>query len=127
MKYSFGLLFLVFFISCKNEPASTPPLYPDTQTELSDLELGKKLFNGQGQCLACHKPTQKIIGPSVQEIVAVYEKNQANIIDFLKGNAEPIVDPSQYTVMKANLEITKKMSDQELEAIVRYMKSLTAK
>jgi cytochrome c len=127
MKYSFWILFVLFFTSCKNEPTPKQPLYPETQTELSDLELGKKLFNGQGQCLACHKPTQKVIGPSVQEIVSVYEKNQANMIEFLKGNAEPIVDPSQYPVMKANLEITKKMTQQELEAIVAYMKSLTTK
>ena len=127
MKYFSCLLFVFLFISCKKEPEVKQPLYPETKTELSDLALGKKLFNGKGQCLACHKPTQKVIGPSVQEIVTIYDKNQADMIEFLKGNSEPIVDPSQYPVMKANLEITKKMTDHELEAIVSYMRSLTTK
>lgn len=57
------------------------------------------------------------------EIAKIYKEQNADMISFLKGNAEPIVDPSQYEVMKANFQITKKMSDQELEAIVEYMYS----
>jgi hypothetical protein len=38
------------------------------------------------------------------------------MVIFLKGEGEPIVDPSQYEVMKNKLAITKAMSDEELSA-----------
>ena len=112
---------LLFFYSCKNESDKSESL-PET-TETSTLELGKKLFNGKGTCLACHKPDQKVIGPSIVEIAQTYKDQNADMVAFLKGNAQPIVDPSQYEVMKVNFQITKKMTDQELNALVEYMYS----
>lgn len=87
------------------------------------IELGEKLFNGSGMCYTCHKPNQKIIGPSIIEIVTIYKNNNASIVDFLREKSKPIVDPSQYEVMKTNFVITKSMKDHELEAIELYMKS----
>ena len=112
---------LLFFYSCKNESDKSKSL-PET-TETSTLELGKKLFNGKGTCLACHKPDQKVIGPSIVEIAQTYKDQNADMVAFLKGNAQPIVDPSQYEVMKVNFQITKKMTAQELNALVEYMYS----
>ncbi len=125
MKQNLFILFVLLFISCKNESDNkdTFSVSNSETTEINTLELGKNLFNGKGTCLACHKPNQKIIGPSIVEIAKIYKEQNADMISFLKGNAEPIVDPSQYEVMKANFQITKKMSDQELEAIVEYMYS----
>ena len=45
------------------------------------------------------------------------------MVNFLKGNAEPIVDPSQFEVMKTNFAITQAMSDGELKAIETYIYS----
>ena len=45
------------------------------------------------------------------------------MISFLKGEAEPLVDPSQYEVMKVNLELTKTFSDEELKALEAYIYS----
>jgi hypothetical protein len=42
---------------------------------------------------------------------------------FFKGEGEPIVDPSQYEVMKTNFAITKAMSDEELKALEAYVYS----
>ena len=126
MNYRLLLFFLLIFVSCKSESdkkESLPATTTQTPTETNSLELGKKLFNGKGTCLACHKPDQKIIGPSIVEIAQIYKNQNADMVTFLRGNSEPIVDPSQYEVMKANFQITKKMSDQELEAIVEYMYS----
>lgn len=125
MKQNLFILFVLLFISCKSESDNkdTFSVSNSETTEINTLELGKNLFNGKGTCLACHKPNQKIIGPSIVEIAKIYKEQNADMISFLKGNAEPIVDPSQYEVMKANFQITKKMSDQELEAIVEYMYS----
>jgi len=85
--------------------------------------LGKEIFEGKGNCTACHQVDQKIIGPSIQEIAKMYKDKNADIITFLKGNAEPIVDPSQFDVMKTNFPVTKAMSEEELKAIETYIYS----
>lgn len=125
MNYKVFLFFVLVLVSCKNESDKKESLPTTTEsvTEVNTLELGKKLFNGKGTCLACHKPDQKIIGPSIVEIAQIYKDQNADMVEFLKGNSQPIVDPSQFEVMKANFQITKKMSDQELEALVEYMYS----
>ena len=45
------------------------------------------------------------------------------MVTFLKGEGEPIVDPSQYEVMKTNFAVTKTMSDEELQALEAYVYS----
>jgi hypothetical protein len=42
---------------------------------------------------------------------------------LFKRRGEPIVDPSQYEVMKTNFAITKAMSDEELKALEAYVYS----
>jgi cytochrome c len=108
---------LLVLISCKNQELKTVAV---AQT---NVELGQELFEGKGNCASCHLVDQKVIGPSVQEIASVYKTQNANIIDFLKNDAKPIVDPSQYEVMKTNFAITKAMTDKELAAIESYIYS----
>jgi cytochrome c551/c552 len=50
-------------------------------------------------------------------------KSKMQIWLFFKGEGEPIVDPSQYEVMKTNFAITKAMSDEELKALEAYVYS----
>ena len=119
MKKVIFLLIILLFIACKKESndnfskaiAKTP------------IDLGKEIFEGKGNCVACHQPEQKIVGPSIQDIAKTYKEKNASIIIFLKGNAEPLVDPSQYDVMKTNFAITKQMTDAELHAVEAYMNS----
>ena len=85
--------------------------------------LGKEIFEGKGNCVACHQVDQKVIGPSIQEIAKIYKDKNGNMVDFLKGESEAIVDPSQFAVMQANLEITKTFTDEELKAVEAYMNS----
>lgn len=128
MNRFFVVLLVLVLISCeKKEFEIKEGLYPEIKPEMTNLDLGKNIFNGKGQCITCHKTTQKVIGPSVVDIVSIYEKNNASMIEFLKGNLDPIVDPSQFQVMKVNLEITKKMTDEELRAVVDYMYHLSKK
>lgn len=87
-------------------------------------ELGKELFEGKGTCTTCHRADTKVIGPSIKEISKVYKEKKASIALFLKGEGEPLVDPSQYEVMKANFAITKTMTDEELDALETYIHSL---
>ena len=66
---------------------------------------------------------QKVVGPSLKVIAQMYKDKNADMVKFLKGEGEPIVDPSQYEVMKANFAITKAMSDEELGALEAYVYS----
>jgi cytochrome c len=93
-------------------------------TSLEKIKLGESLFKGKGNCASCHLKDKKVIGPSVREIIEIYDKHEVSIVSFLKGEGEPVVDPSQFIIMQANLTITKKMSDLELESLEAYMRSL---
>jgi cytochrome c len=124
MKKIASILLLASLFSCKKGIESKKELlYPEaaSSSERLQIDLGETIFNGKGNCYACHKPDQKIIGPSLQEIVKIYKEKKGNMYDFLKNDAEPIVDPTQYEVMKTNLVITKAMSDEELNALVAYI------
>ena len=114
---------LLFMVSCKNEESVKEPLYPNTATKDSPAVSGQEIFEQQGNCASCHQPDQKVIGPSIVEIAKIYKAQNGDIVSFLRGKAEPIVDPSQYAVMQTNFAITKAMSDAELKALEAYIYS----
>ncbi|MCW4469228.1 c-type cytochrome [Flavobacterium sp. MFBS3-15] len=89
-------------------------------------KLGQEIFDGKGNCFTCHKPEQKAIGPSIQEIAKIYKDQKGDMAAFLLGEGDPIVDPSQYEVMKTNFYITKTFTDGELKAVEAYIYSFTA-
>ncbi|CAM4055220.1 MULTISPECIES: c-type cytochrome [Flavobacterium] len=120
------LLFAVLAMaSCKKEETKKEPLYPTSTEEIAQTpeELGAEIFKGKGNCVACHQMDQKVVGPSLKVIAQMYKDKNADMVKFLKGEGEPIVDPSQYEVMKANFAITKAMSDEELGALEAYVYS----
>ena len=117
------------FISCgkKTETETMENPFVSTETGTSVLtpeELGKELFEGKGMCATCHKVEQKIVGPSIKDISKIYTEKGASIADFINDKGEPLVDPSQYEIMKANLEITKAMTEAEVQALETYMLSI---
>ena len=118
MKKLLFLLTVLVMISCKKEEKITTE---QPVTETADKISGKELFENKGNCVACHQPSQKVIGPSLEEISKIYKDKNASIVSFLKEESEPIVDPSQYEVMKTNFPITKAMSDEELLALEEYI------
>jgi cytochrome c len=124
MKKHIILLLLAIIFSCKKENKKEA-LYPETPTNQTPIELGQELFEGKGNCVACHLIDKKVIGPSIQDMAKIYKEQNASIIDFLKNDAKPIIDPSQYEVMKTNFVITKAMTDEELKAIEAYIYSNT--
>ncbi len=132
MRKLFLSLTVVLLVSCggkkEEEPFGKKQVEPVSVTEEAArvnpmLEKGKDLFEGKGTCTACHKPATKVIGPSLQEISKIYKDKNASIVTFLKGEGEPIVDPTQFEVMKANFAITKNMTDEELQALEAYVMS----
>uniref|UniRef100_UPI0040499EC7 c-type cytochrome n=1 Tax=Flavobacterium sp. TaxID=239 RepID=UPI0040499EC7 len=123
-----GLFACVSITACKDKTPENQDEKSETNTltispENKAYNLGKSLFEGKGMCASCHLKDKKVIGPSIQEIVQTYDDKNASIVTFLQGKGEPIVDPSQYEIMKANFSVTKTMSEEELKAIETYMYS----
>jgi cytochrome c len=120
-----AIAFLVF--SCKKESAEPfgTPTSSDTKNETvaTPEALGKELFETKGACIACHKVDTKLIGPSLQDIAKTYKEKNGDLVAFLKEEAKPIIDPSQYDIMKANFAITKAMSEEELNGLEAYIYS----
>ena len=107
----------------KTEEVATNEPVVEEVAEDPLLAEGKTLFEGKGTCNACHKPNEKVVGPSLADISKIYKEQNASIVSFLKEEGKPIVDPSQYEIMKANFAITKAMSDEELKALETYVMS----
>ncbi|WP_372800790.1 c-type cytochrome, partial [Lutibacter sp.] len=90
------------------------------------IALGEKLFT-EKTCTTCHQPDAKVIGPSIKDINKVYSEKGANLVAFLKGESEAIVDtdPGQVAIMKANLDgFVKDLTSEELAALAAYMASI---
>ena len=117
MKNLLVLLSFLSLIACQSKEEKAATSVAETATKIS----GKELFEGEGNCIACHQADQKVIGPSLQEITKIYKEKNASIVLFLKGESEPIIDPSQYDIMKTNFAITKSMSDDQLKALEDYI------
>lgn len=127
MKKLFVLgLVIITFIGCggkdsKKEDETTVMLSPKEQL----IADGKKIFNSnKAACFSCHQLDKKVIGPSVMEIAKIYRAENADMVAFLRKEAEPIVDPSQYNVMETNFAILKTMTDEELKSLEAYMMSI---
>jgi cytochrome c len=124
MKTIFSVITAAFLLaSCnkKEKPASEAVTY-EAEAK-SPIEHGKELFDGPGNCFACHKEDQKIIAPSLVEIATIYKSQKGDMVKFFQGNGKPIVDPSQYETMKTNFAITQNMSEEELKALEAYVMS----
>jgi len=124
-KFFLIVLFVLNIISCgkKTETDAMGNAIEQKETSVNQTpkELGKELFEGKGMCATCHKADIKTVGPSIKDIAKIYEENGASIADFINEKGEPLVDPSQYEIMKANFVITKAMSAEERKALEIYM------
>ena len=125
-----AIAFLAF--SCKKqeaekqaEPAASEATSSEGMAEeiQTPEQLGKQIFEGKGTCISCHKTDVKLIGPSLQDIAKIYKEKNGSIVTFLKEKSEPIVDASQYALMKPNLVLTKTFTDEELQALEAYVYS----
>lgn len=131
MKVYFKLLLTLSMgissISCGEKKETNTMENPINQAETSvnqtPKELGRELFEGKGMCASCHKADIKVVGPSIQEIAKIYREKGASIAAFINEDGKPLVDPSQYEIMKTNFAITKAMSTEERKALEIYMMS----
>jgi len=124
---SFLILFLLL-LSCKLDKKSMPVkenVVPQRAALSKDSQifLGNRLFS-EKTCVTCHDVHKSTVGPSVKEIMDVYQAKNGDIFEFLKGRAEPILDttPEQVAIMQANINgFLQDISDEELKTIATYM------
>ncbi len=111
--------------SCQSEKKENSNINIGTKKEKrSPYDLGEKIFNGKGKCYTCHKIDKKSIGPGVIEIMKIYKDQNKDLISFLKQEADPIVDPETFAVMKTNFAIIKTFTEEELKAVEVYMREV---
>ena len=111
------LAFVMTVMSCDDKKK-------ETTGSIDQIVLGKKLFTDK-TCTTCHALDSKVIGPSIKEMIKIYDEKDGDLVQFLRGNADAIVDtdPGQVAIMQANLDgFVKDMSDEELQALVAYMR-----
>jgi cytochrome c len=120
----FVFVVILNMIRCNEKTAVQNPVDPSKATiTQTPKELGQELFEGKGMCASCHKADIKVVGPSIQEIAKTYREKGASIAAFINEESVPLVDPSQYEIMKTNFAVTKAMSAEERKALEIYMMS----
>ena len=126
--FSFFIVFLLIS-SCKTEKNNNNEADEITVPKRGELSqdsqifLGNRLFS-EKTCITCHAVNHVKKGPSIKEIMAVYREKNGDIVAFLKGKAQPIVDTtsSQVTIMRENIEgFLKEISDEEMNSLAFYM------
>jgi cytochrome c len=83
---------------------------------------GQQIFQSKG-CAACHNPSADTVGPSLKKISTAYKDKKDELIAFLKGEHKAIVDPAKFPIMQPQLNTTKSLSEEELEALADYILS----
>ena len=78
------------------------------------------------KCHMCHKPARRSAGPSLAEIAKTYS-GQQRLVQFLKGEAEPLLDLGNRQVMERQLEKTKELSDAQRKDLADYILSFGEK
>lgn len=81
---------------------------------------GAEIFQ-KNRCGTCHQPATESAGPSLQKIAQDYKEKNGDLVAFLKGEAEPIVDPSKADMMKPLLMPLKSLSEEEYKALADYI------
>lgn len=131
--YTLGMGLIVCF-SCSspnNEKTTTTPSVENVAeapkaepgiAQASAANPGEKLFT-EKNCITCHKPDTKLLGPSLKDIAAAYNGNKDGLKAFLKDEAKAIVDPSQESVMHPQVSITKAMPAEQLDQMVDFILS----
>jgi cytochrome c551/c552 len=59
----------------------------------------------------------------VKEISKAYAGKPKDLEDYFLGKREPIIDKSRSRVMKPFINLTKKLSPEERQALVKYLLS----
>ena len=81
---------------------------------------GEQLFK-QKTCSSCHQPKIDMTGPSLQKIAKAYAGKREELKAFLRGKHPAIVEPNKFTIMKPQINITKRLTEEELNTLIDYI------
>ncbi|WP_457626480.1 c-type cytochrome [Persephonella sp.] len=109
----------------KEEKAETvkkaeQPNKTEAKTEKTLRINGESIFRSKG-CSSCHQPEVDYVGPSLKKISSAYKGNKKALLDFLKGNGKPVVDPSKFSIMAPQLNVTKQMSPEDINKLADFI------
>jgi cytochrome c len=116
---------IVFLGACntKKEEQDFGKKQPEAATAQTPAEKGQEIFEGKGTCTTCHKPDEKVVGPSLKDIATIYKQKGLSVAAFINEESKPVVDPALYETMKANFAVTKMMTPEERQNIEAYIMS----
>ncbi len=83
---------------------------------------GQQVFQSKG-CAACHNPNVDTVGPSLKKIAQAYKGKKDELIKFLKGQGKPHVDPAKFAIMRPQINTTKSLPADQLEALADFILS----
>jgi cytochrome c551/c552 len=83
-------------------------------------EEGEAIFKSQG-CYSCHKAGGSGISPSLKTISETYLNKEDRLMSYLKGEAEPIINPDMAGMMHRYIQKTKSLSDEERKALADFI------
>lgn len=85
-------------------------------------EQGEVIFKSKG-CMFCHKTEGPASGsiPSLSEVAEAYSGKKDDLVQYLEGNADPIMKPERAISMKRPLKKTGALSDSERSALAGFI------
>ncbi|MCX7760544.1 MAG: c-type cytochrome [Hydrogenothermaceae bacterium] len=101
------------------EKQKEEPKKEQEQTKTASVD-GKSIFTSKG-CGSCHQEAVETVGPSLKKIVAAYGGDKNKLLTFFKGEGKAIVDPAKEAIMKPQIEVIKKLSKEEQEALADFI------
>lgn len=124
----FAMVIVFHLLSCqKTKQSQNKKDLPQKRVQKlsrdSQIFLGNRLFS-EKTCIKCHDVNKHKVGPSIKKIMHIYRQKNGSIVNFLKGDAKPIVDStaSQVAIMQDNINgFIKGLSDEEIKTIATYM------
>ena len=72
-------------------------------------------------CGGCHKADTSNAFPSLKEVAGAYQGKEAQLIKYLNGEADPIVQPAKAKIMQRYIEKTKALSDADRRALADFI------
>ena len=87
-------------------------------------EDGVRLFSDRG-CGACHDRTKDQsmlgLGPSMEQVAEAYKGREDDLVKFLRGGCEPILDEARFPIMHGEIVKMKDLSDSQMRALQKYI------
>ncbi len=73
------------------------------------------------KCGSCHKPDRKSVGPSLKDVGQSYAGQEERLVQYLKGEAEPILGLGKAKLMRKSIKKMQDLASPELKALSHYI------